>query len=82
MIRIPGLLVTTFAAVLLQGTASTWAHENDPKGKPEPPIYGDIIYGNQNGIAGGGWPGSQENTIFCAQIPINQLGGSGNGSDC
>ena len=82
MIRTSGLLATTFAAVLLQGTASTWAHENDPKGKPEPPIYGDIIYGNQNGIAGGGWPGSQENTIFCAQIPINQLGGSGNGSDC
>ena len=82
MIRISGLLATTFAAVLLQGTASTWAHENDPKGKPEPPVYGDIIYGNQDGIAGGGWGGSQENTIFCAQIPINQLGGSGNGSDC
>ena len=57
------------------------AHENDPKRNPEPPVYGDILYGDRDGIAGG-WAGSQENTIFCAQVPINQLGGSGSGSDC
>jgi len=57
------------------------AHENDPKRNPEPPVYGDILYGDRDGIAGG-WAGSQENTIFCAQVPINQLGGAGSGSDC
>ena len=59
----------------------TLAHDNDPKKKTLPPIYGETIYGNQNGVAGG-WSGDSEGFIFCAQIPVNQLGGSGNGSDC
>lgn len=56
-------------------------HENDPKRNPEPPVYGDIVYGNPN--AEGSIAGFDSvNVIFCSQVPINQLGGSGNGSDC
>ena len=69
-------------AALAIVSAATVAHDNDPKKKTLPPIYGEIVYGNQDGVAGGGWGGDSEGFIFCAQVPVNQLGGSGNGSDC
>ncbi|MBC03117.1 MAG: hypothetical protein CMJ34_07420 [Phycisphaerae bacterium] len=68
-------------AALALVTAATTAHDNDPKKRTRPPIYGETIYGGQDGIAGG-WGGASDGFIFCAQIPVNQLGGSGNGSDC
>ena len=80
MIRTPRLAMSLSLSLLAVGSVAL-AHENDPKRNPEPPVYGDILYGDRDGIAGG-WGGSQENTIFCSQVPINVLGGSGNGSDC
>ena len=76
-----GWLVCTSSLLLLAG-AFVEAHENDPKSKPEPPIYGDIVRGDPNaeGAISGGFPA--QNMIFCSQVPVNQLGGSGNGSDC
>ena len=74
-------LFTSLSISLVTVGSVALAHENDPKRNPEPPVYGDILYGDRDGIAGA-WGGSQENTIFCAQVPINMLGGSGSGSDC
>ena len=68
-------------AALALATATTTAHDNDPKKQTLPPIYGETIIGGLDGIAGG-WGGASDGFIFCAQIPVNQLGGSGNGSDC
>lgn len=71
---------TPIAAAVAMSVAAA-AHDNDPKKQTQPPIYGETVYGNQDGIAGG-WSGDSEGFIFCAQVPINQLGGSGTGSDC
>ena len=75
----PWRLLPAIAALVATGVAT--GHDNDPKSRPLPPIYGDIVLGNQDGTAGG-WTGAYEGFIFCAQIPVNQLGGSGTGSDC
>ena len=55
------------AATIL--AAATMGHDNDPKKKTLPPIYGEIVYGNQDGLAGG-WSGDTEGFIFCSQIPV------------
>lgn len=75
--------LTLATLVTLTGLSTVLtAHDNDPKGlNPEPPVYGKIKYGDRDGVAGG-WPGATQNFVFYSQIPINQLGGSGNGSDC
>ena len=69
------------AATTIALATTAVGHDNDPKRKTLPPIYGDIVYGDRDGIAGG-WSGDSDGFIFCSQIPVNQLGGSGNGSDC
>ena len=74
----------TLATLLtLTGLSSALsAHDNDPKGlNPQPPIYGEIKSASQDGVAGT-WAGATQNFTFLSQVPINQLGGSGNGSDC
>lgn len=85
-VRLASLLCGRFwrsaATVVLiagsHGVAS--AHDGDPKGRPDPPIYGEIVRG---GVAGfdNPWDESGIGVTFCAQIPINVLGGVGNGAD-
>ena len=69
----------TTAALLLTMGLTVQGHENDPKRNPEPAILGEIVRGGADGVAGI-YP--TENVTFYSQVPINQLGGSGNGSDC
>ena len=69
----------TSAALLLTLGLSVQGHENDPKRNPEPAILDEIVRGGVDGVAGI-YP--TENVTFYSQVPINQLGGSGSGSDC
>ena len=55
-------------------------HEGDPKRNPEPSIPGEIILASTNGL-GSFWNDAGMGVVFAAQIPVNILGGTGNGSD-
>ena len=55
-------------------------HEGDPKRNPEPSIPGDIVRAGTNGL-GSGWDEVGTGVVFQSQIPVNALGGTGNGSD-
>ena len=81
----PGTKTRLTLATLLTLTglsSALTAHDNDPKGlNPKPPIYGEILSARGNGVAGD-WAGASQGFQFLSQVPINQLGGSGNGSDC
>ena len=33
--------------------SSAVGHDNDPKASTLPPIYGEIVYGDRDGLAGG-----------------------------
>lgn len=55
-------------------------HEGDPKRNPEPSIPGEIVLAGTNGL-GSGWDDAGVGIVFTAQIPVNILGGTGNGSD-
>jgi choice-of-anchor B domain-containing protein len=55
-------------------------HEGDPKRNPEPSIPGDIVRAGTNGL-GSGWDDVGSGVVFQSQIPVNALGGTGNGSD-
>ncbi|MDA1025042.1 MAG: hypothetical protein O3A19_01305 [Planctomycetota bacterium] len=55
-------------------------HAGDPKRNPEPSIPGEIILASTNGL-GSFWDDAGMGVVFAAQIPVNILGGSGNGSD-
>lgn len=56
------------------------AHDGDPKGRPEPSVHGDIVRGGDSGFDSS-WESSGDGIVFCAQIPVNMLGGTGNGAD-
>lgn len=55
-------------------------HEGDPKQNPEPSIPGEIVLAGTNGL-GSSWDDAGSGVVFVAQIPVNVLGGTGNGSD-
>ena len=72
-------LASAATAVLVTGIM-VQGHENDPKRNPQPPIYGEIVYGSPDSdgsVAGF----DSEGIIYASQVPINAMGGSGNGSD-
>ncbi|MAC19877.1 MAG: hypothetical protein CMJ23_09435 [Phycisphaerae bacterium] len=73
------VLSTLSASAAIAMSTAVIAHDNDPKSQTLPPIYGETVIGGQDGLAGGF---DSNGFIFCSQVPINQLGGSGNGSDC
>ncbi len=79
MIRSLRTLAGTLSVTTMMFASASVGHDNDPKASTLPPIYGDIVYGDREGLAGGF---DSSGFIFCSQIPVNQLGGSGNGSDC
>ena len=57
------------------------AHDGDPKLKAmEPSIPGSILSGNDENFDAP-WGEATDGTIFCSQIPVNMLGGTGNASD-
>ena len=71
----------------LVGALTVWTvfsvavgHEGDPKRNPEPSIPGEIVLAGTNGF-GSDWDDAGSGVIFAAQIPVNVLGGTGNGSD-
>ena len=77
--RINSWLATAATVVFVTGMV-VQGHENDPKRNPLPPVYGEILHGSPDGdgtVAGF----ASEGMIFASQVPINQMGGSGNGSD-
>ena len=61
-------------------TVQGLAHDGDPKGRPEPSIPGGIVRGGEPGFDSQ-WDESGEGIVFCAQVPVNVLGGIGNGAD-
>ena len=69
-----GVLTTSFLISVAVG------HEGDPKRNPEPSIPGEIILAGTSGV-GSAWDDVGAGVVFQAQIPVNVLGGTGNGSD-
>ena len=73
--RTAGLLAAGFCFA-----GQVMAHDGDPKGRPDPSIHGEIVRGGGIGFDTQ-WDDSGDGVIFCAQIPVNVLGGVGNGAD-
>jgi choice-of-anchor B domain-containing protein len=57
-----------------------YGHDGDPKGRPEPSVHGEIVRGGDSGFDSR-WESSGDGIVFCSQIPVNMLGGTGNGAD-